>query len=79
MIAHLEQELSESLLDRSKVPFMLDGRIEMVDFRRIRDLIANGVIRGDTKTFNTAAKNKRELDTGWLIHADKSWISRYFS
>lgn len=79
IIQHLEKEIAQPLLDRSKVPLLVQDQIEMVDFRAIKDLVRKGVISNDTKTFDNTVQRKGDLENNWIIPVGKSWIRRYLS
>lgn len=79
LLERLQMALGVSLLDRSKVPFAIDGRVRLVDFRRIRDLVGDGIIQDDTETFNNAVTLKAQLESDWITPASRSWVRRYLT
>lgn len=79
VLQRLQEALGVTMLDRSKVPFFINGKVELVDFRRIRDLVSEGTIHADTDTFNNAVTSKAELESCWITPASRSWVRRYLS
>lgn len=78
-IKALEKELDVSFMDRGKVAFVVDGQVYMEDLPQLKNSIATGKIKADTRTFNNMITSKQELEEKWLMPAKETWLKRYFS
>lgn len=78
VVRELENELSISFLDRSKVAFLINGEVDLMPFNRIRDAISEGKISENTLFFNNAIETVADLENNWLVPAGSSWLKRYF-
>jgi hypothetical protein len=77
-IRELDHVLKANLLERTKVAFSDDAEIKVIDFSEIKKMVADGVIKPESKIFNNAVVSKKELNESWLKPASESWIGRYF-
>jgi predicted HTH transcriptional regulator len=77
-IRELDHSLNANLLERTKVAFIENFEIRIIDFTEIKKLVADGVIKPGSKIFNNAVASKKELEESWIKPASESWISRYF-
>lgn len=77
-IRELGKALNLDLLERSKVAFKNQANIELVDFSEIRKMIGQGNITLSSMVFNNAIASKAELENGWLLPVEKSWMKKYF-
>ena len=73
----LETELNVNFFDRTKVAFLDDGNVFLESLNKIKNRISEGIISGDTLTFNNLIKNKAELEESWMVPASETWLSRY--
>ncbi len=78
-IRELGKALNLDLLERSKVAFKNQANIELVDFSEIRKMIGQGNITPSSMVFNNAIASKAELENGWLLPVEKSWMKKYFN
>ncbi len=78
-IRELGKALNLDLLERSKVAFKNQANIELVDFSEIRKMIGQGNITLSSMVFNNAIASKAELENGWLLPVEKSWMKKYFN
>jgi hypothetical protein len=65
------------LLDRSKVPFYIDGNIELIPLSELKSSFTSSRLQASTVTFNTMAATKAEMEEKWEIPAEKSWMAKY--
>ena len=79
VIRNIEQQFSVSLLDRSQVAFLIEGKIEILPFNKVKEAIVSGAIIANTITFNNAVKSAEEWRNNWAIPACTSWLKKYFS
>lgn len=78
VIRELESLLNCSLTDRAKVAFDIDGAIEVVDFKEIKQKVEAGIITPTTYMYNNTITTLKEFEETWHIQAQNSWVSRYF-
>lgn len=80
---HKMQELSKKLgvdfFDRTKIAFILNDEIFLESLSNLKSKVDEGIIKEDTPVFNNLVKNKKELETSWVVPAKQSWMSRYFN
>lgn len=78
-VREIGSRLGVDFLDRSQVPYLdEEGRVATADFRRLKELVAQGAIAPQTKTFNPQVKNKAQVETDWVQPAAESWLKKYF-
>jgi hypothetical protein len=78
-VLELEKMLGLSFTDRSKVAFLIDGAVQLVEMKHIGSMAEAGAITADTPTFNNLVTSKNELKDKWVLPAGKSWLARYFA
>jgi len=78
-IRELGKALNLNLLERSKVAFKNQTKIELVDFSEIRKMVEQGNITPSSMVFNNAIVSKAELENDWLLPVQKSWMKKYFN
>lgn len=78
-VAQLEQRLQVSLLDKSHLAFLHDGRVQLFKRSELKMAIANGTIAPDTFYFDNTLPTKSELDSKWPQPAGQTWLVRYFT
>ncbi|MBN8653787.1 MAG: hypothetical protein J0L67_20325 [Cytophagales bacterium] len=64
------------LLDRKRVPFLVNQKIELIPLAHIKIQFQQGILQADTLTFNTLATTKNQLQN-WKIAAESSWVAKY--
>lgn len=75
----VEEQLSVQLLEKSQLAFLVDGQVQLVDRRQLREAIAAGQLTADTPYFdNTVAENER-LRQAWPAPAATTWLAKYFA
>ena len=77
-VAQLEQHLGLELLDKSRLAFMQNGQIQLLDRRELKAAAASGTVLPDTLYFDNTLATKGELDTRWPRPAGQTWLARYF-
>lgn len=78
-IKEIENQLTISLLDRSKVAYNQNGKIKTVAFNELSSLISNGIISQETKVFDNTITTLRDIESQWEKPASNTWISKYFN
>ena len=81
-IQELEKELLISFMDRTRVAFLqadvpADSAIVTTTLSEIKAKVAEGQIHSRTLTFNNLVQTKGQLEEGWIIAAEDSWLKRY--
>ena len=67
------------LLDRSKVPFYIDGHVTLIPLSEVKSNFSIGHLQASTLTFNLLAPTKAEWERKWLITVENSWMAKYLS
>lgn len=78
-IRTLENELNIPLLDRSKVAFLAGDKISVKNLHEIKSKVQSKEITAEMLTFDNTIMRKSDLETKWLIPANESWMSRFFT
>ncbi|MDX1628921.1 MAG: hypothetical protein R3345_09500 [Fulvivirga sp.] len=78
IIKVLEDKLKVNFFDRTKIAFIFNNEVFIESLSNLKTKVEEGTIKKDTLTFNNLVKNKRELETQWVVPAKDTWISRYF-
>ena len=80
-IQELEKELLLNFMDRTKVAFLqadpADNAVVTTTLTEIKNKVADGQIHPKTLTFNNLVQTKGQLEEGWIIAAEDSWLKRY--
>ncbi|HET8860782.1 hypothetical protein [Marivirga sp.] len=77
-IKALENELKINLLDKSKVAFLKNNEVSLVNLPAVKSKVETDEISADVLTFNNMVTRKEDFETNWLIPAGKSWMGRFF-
>lgn len=77
-VAQLEQHLGVQLLEKSRLAFVQNGQVHLLDRRELKAAAASGTVAPDTLYFDNTLATKGELDTLWPRPAGKTWLARYF-
>jgi hypothetical protein len=76
-IKELEKDYGVSLLDRSRVAYIIDGKVEACTLDELGQMIEDGKITPDTQVFNNLVSTKEEFDKTWTVPLSKSWHRSY--
>jgi len=63
-----------NFLDRTKVLLQVANQLLLAPTTEIKAKLREGFISSDTKIFNNAITQKKELETNWLIPIQLSWL-----
>jgi len=77
-VRELEQQLGLDLLEKSRMAFLNEGQLHLLNRRELREAIAAGQITADTPYFNNTLTTKDELTSSWPAPAGQSWLASYF-
>jgi hypothetical protein len=72
----IQELIGIDLLDRSRVPFIINQKIELIPLQHLKIQFQQGILQADTPTFNTLATTKGQLQN-WKIPAESSWVTKY--
>jgi hypothetical protein len=64
------------LLDRSRIPFTINQKIELVPLAHLQAQFQQGILQAETLTFNTLAVTKGQLEN-WKLPAERTWLAKY--
>ncbi len=77
-VAQLEQLLTVELLDKSRLAFLHNGAVQLLQRAELKAAVASGTLAADTLYFDNTLATKAELDTSWPRPASETWLARYF-
>lgn len=78
LIREIQDRFQVNLLDRTKIAFLIDGKVTLVPMTQLKDAINTGQIDAQTKVFNNAIDKASEWKAHWLQPAGETWMKRYF-
>jgi hypothetical protein len=76
-VKELEKKYGVLLLDRSRVAYIKDGKVEACTLDELGQRIEDGEINPDTEVFNNLVSTKEEFDKSWTVPLVKSWHRSY--
>jgi hypothetical protein len=76
-VKELEKKYSVSLIDRSRVAYIIGGKVEACTLNELGQRIEEGEITPDTEVFNNLVSTKEEFDKNWTVPLSKSWHRSY--
>ncbi|HTB32560.1 MAG TPA: hypothetical protein VK808_11065 [Bacteroidia bacterium] len=76
-VKELEKKYNLSLLNRSRVAYIKDGRVQACTLDELGQRIEDGEITPDTDVFNNLVSTKEEFDHSWTVPLSKSWHRSY--
>jgi hypothetical protein len=77
MLKELQLTIGIDFFDRSKSAFLIDGSIQLYKLNELKTLFAEGILKGDSLSFNNAVSSKQDFERGWLLPSHKTWLSKY--
>ncbi|RSK37688.1 hypothetical protein [Hymenobacter metallilatus] len=77
-VQELEQQVGIQLLEKSKLAFVLQDQIQLLDRRELKQAIASGVLLPTTPYFDNTIGTQAQLQAGWPVPAAATWLTRYF-
>ncbi|MEM7297218.1 MAG: hypothetical protein AAF391_03005 [Bacteroidota bacterium] len=78
LIEALQNELSVSFMTTSQVAFLLNEKIELFPFNKLKSQVQEQVITPETMIFDNTVKNVSEFREKWLVSSSQTWVNRYF-
>ena len=77
-VQNLARELNVDFLDRTLIPFMSNGSVEVEQLSQISSRVEEGKIGPETITFDNRVRDKQGLESSWLVPAGSTWLNKYF-
>jgi hypothetical protein len=77
VMRQIHQATGVDMLDRSKVPFFVNERVQLIPAHELKTLFAQGTLHANSITFNTMVATKADLEKQWEILVEKSWLIKY--
>ncbi|MBX2897475.1 MAG: hypothetical protein KF763_18680 [Cyclobacteriaceae bacterium] len=78
VLRKIQETTGIDLLDRSRVPFIINQKIELIPLAHLRVQFQQGILQAETLTFNTLAETKGQLEH-WKLPAESTWLAKYLS
>ena len=78
-VQELEQVLGVTLLEKSRMAFLVRGEVQLLTRPELRAAIEAGQLTADTLYFNNTLATKGELDAQWPAPAGQTWLASYFA
>ena len=79
-VRHLKQlgaQLGIDLFNRGQVAFLRGDQVDLAPVSGLKAAFTAGTLTPETLIFNTLVSTISEFETGWIIPAGRSWLSRY--
>ena len=78
LMRQVQALLNVNLLDKGKVAYKEQNNINVIDFKEIKALVADGVLSPDTEVFDNSVSSIEEYSKEWIKPAKDTWLKRYF-
>ncbi len=78
-VQSIEQELGVELLEKSKLAFLVDGEVQLLDRKELRQAVAAGALGPETPYFDNTIGQRGQLLDRWPAPAAATWLTRYFN
>lgn len=78
VVRALEQAFGVSFFERTQIPFLIDGDIQVFPMNAIKEKVASGLLTPETTTFNNLIDTKSTWQKEWEVPAKETWLARYF-
>jgi hypothetical protein len=76
-LRNLGAELNIDFFDRMQIGYFEGGQPVFVHSTTFKELVATGQINGATHVFNNLIQTVGEIETNWLLPAEKTWLAKY--
>ncbi|SMB82135.1 hypothetical protein SAMN00120144_3933 [Hymenobacter roseosalivarius DSM 11622] len=74
----LEEQLGVSLLEKSHLAFLINGQVQLLDRRELRQAVATGQLQPETPYFDNTIAQHGKLAAAWPAPAVQTWLAKYF-
>lgn len=76
-LKELGNQLMIDFFDRTKIAFLMDGKIAAFPLNQLRTLFESGKIKPSTLSFNNLTPSKSEWEKNWQTTVKNTWLSKY--
>jgi hypothetical protein len=76
-LKELQASLGLDLFDRTKVAFLVDGRVVTHPLPRLKAIFEAGELGSDTLTFDNLVPSRGDLARRWKVAVEKTWLVKY--
>ena len=76
-VKDVEKKYTVSLIDRSRVAYIKDNKVQSCTLAQLGQRIEDGEINPDTEVFNNLVSTKEEFDKSWKVPLSNSWHRSY--
>ncbi len=76
-VKDLGNQLNIDFFDRTKIAFIIDGKIETFPLNQLSSLFESDKIKPSTLNFNNLTATKSEWEKNWQTTTKNSWLSKY--
>jgi hypothetical protein len=77
VLKELEQSLGLQLFDRNYIAFKTGEHVSLVALPDLKQKFKDGILNGDSLTFNNLVATKAEFERSWLTRVRETWLKRY--
>ncbi|RSK48128.1 hypothetical protein EI291_12675 [Hymenobacter rigui] len=77
-VRQVEEQFGIELLDKSRLAFLLQDEIQLLDRRELKQAVSSGMLLPGTPYFDNTIGTQAQLQTGWPAPAASTWLARYF-
>jgi hypothetical protein len=77
VIRELGDKLGVDFFNRNQIAFWIDNQVKLIPLPHLKTAYAEKVWDAKTPYFNNLINTVDELNKGWLVPAEKTWLSRY--
>ncbi|MFD2786087.1 hypothetical protein [Hymenobacter rubripertinctus] len=78
-VQQIEGQVGVELLEKSQLAFLLDGEVQLLDRKALRNAVAAGTLGPETPYFDNTISQQGQLVGRWPAPAHSTWLARYFS
>jgi hypothetical protein len=77
LLKSLQQRLGMDFFDRESIAFLDGSNVKLYPLSRLKTLFMEGVLSGESVTFNNTLTKKAEWEKEWKAGVKNSWLARY--
>ena len=77
-IRELDARYQLDLFNRQVLAFLVNDAVVRIPLQELPCQVEKGAVQPDTLYFNNMVQTLSDLESGWLIPAEKSWLAKKF-
>jgi hypothetical protein len=77
VLKDLQGQTGLDIFDRTKVAFLVDGKVVTQPLSRLKAIFEAGELAADTLTFDNLVPSKGEMARRWKTPVEKTWLAKY--